>query len=135
MGANPVLSTAGSFASFTASLDALSAPADQDIVLTDFTVSTTTDDWDCVDRFPVILTVEGDSVAQVTVTTPYLHRHYQLETMGASAKLHLNSGVRIPAGRTLSISAGDVVTTTDSSCWSGRTVTIQYTLSGYHTQP
>jgi len=69
------------------------------------------------------------------VTTPYLYQHYQVETVRSSEILHLNSGIRIPAGGTLTVSTGDVVTTTASRCWSGREVNIQYTLSGYHSQP
>ena len=68
MGANPVLSKGGSF-TVGASTAALSGPSDPDqvIVVTDFTVSTDTNDWDCLDRIPVVLTVDGETVGHVAV--------------------------------------------------------------------
>jgi hypothetical protein len=134
IGTNPVLSTAGSF-TVSSSVDALSAPADQDIVITDFAASADTTDWDCLERVLVVLTVDGALVGQLSVTTPYLYQHYQVETSGSSEVLHLNSGIRIPAGSALSVSTGDVLATSPGSCWSGREVNIHYTLSGYHSQP
>jgi hypothetical protein len=135
MGANPVLSKGGSF-TVGSSATALAGPSDSDqvIVVTDFTVSTDTNDWDCLDRIPVVLTVDGETVGHVAVSTPFLYQHYLVDTASSSAVLQLSSGIRVPAGSTLTVSNDPVLSTTPSSCWASRTVNIRYTLSGYYSQ-
>jgi hypothetical protein len=134
MGSNPVVSTGGSFV-MDSSTTALTAPVDKDIVITDVHVSTDTDDFDCLDRIPVLLRVDGVDKGQLSVSTPYHHVYQQVDLSGVSETLSLNSGIRIPAGSDLVLSSGIVRTTTYAGCWSGRTVNVRYTLSGYYAQP
>ena len=117
MGENPVWSTGGHYNSSSPTV-VMTAPADQDVVVTDVVLT-----FDCVSCDPdVDLKVGGTTVGS------YAYRN--LEHYGAS-RSHVSSpfpiqhnytsGLRVPAGESLTIQVSR-----DS---------VNYSLSGYYTQP
>ncbi len=138
-GTNPVFSTGGEF-SFNpddgTSSTVLTAPADQDLVITDVEFSVSSGHMYCGMRAEVDLYVDGEQVGAYTPMSSMM-RFYSSETAFLSAnnaQQTLSSGIRIPADSSL------VVTATryewgGSYCSSSYTQSVRYTLSGYQAQP
>jgi len=126
-GVNPVVSVGGAIyiPSSGTSITPISAPADQDLIITDVVLGiTNTYSSDCDANFQVELGDGSTTLGQFAVGYPNLDK----------AQLHnetisFSSGIRIAAGDALHVS----VTSPWVSC--GYVHTLNYTVSGYHAQP
>lgn len=129
-GANPVVAVGGS-ASDSTTTTLLTAPAGQDLVITDVVLSGYVD-TNCAGHIPVTLsTSSGGTVAGVTVgavqsnaSSPY--------NVSQTPTLNLVSGLPVPAGDSLTMTTGAYSTT---SCGTSITVAVYYTVSGYYAEP
>ena len=117
MGANPVWSVGGQVDS-ASTVEILTAPADQDVVVTDIYITST-----CMNCSPRITLDRGD-------TRLASYRYWQWTDGGSiadsivspeSIKHALVSGLRVPAGETLTLSLS--------------ASSIDYTIAGYYAQP
>ena len=133
-GTNPVVSSGG-----TAFVDAgtavvLTAPPDQDLVLTDV-VLTSFSDSSCKRSHHSNLTLDtGEIVAQFETNSAYSQRYYDYaSTSGLSVQHRFGSGLLVPSGQSLRVE----VTQTGyfGSCGSSSDYGVRYALSGYHAQP
>ena len=109
MGTNPLWSKGGTSSAY--SMDVVTAPVDRDMVLTDLSLST---HYDYDTRTGI--DVGGEPAGRWTVSGK-AGNAYTATTFG----LAMTSGVRVPAGETLSL------TTSGQS--------IDYFMSGYYAQP
>lgn len=110
-GSNPVSAWAGTFSSTAISV--LTAPEDQDIVITDISLSC---NYTCEDRVEMTRS-DGTMVGSFWISGGYSSSYDSL-----SVQQNYSSGIPIPAGQSLSIRTS-----------SGHNAA--YTLSGYHAQP
>ncbi len=132
-GTNPVMAAGGSTSmptSGTATATLVTAPTDQDIIVTDLAISGTSDWSSCSERWPVSLsTSEGTNVGEYTAGIGSTNDY----SFPKELELHLVAGIRVPAGESLQLS-----TYRDEwggSCSWSRTATIRWAISGYHAQP
>ncbi len=124
MGQNPVVSVGGTL-SEGGTTSVFTAPADQDLIITDVVFGVTnTYSYYCDGNFQVQLHRGSEHVAQFAVGHPNLDQS-QLR----NEVISLNSGIRISAGEALDLSF--------NRAWRdcGDFHTLNYTLSGYYAQP
>jgi len=138
-GSNPVFSTGGGF-SFSpdtgTTMEVLTAPADQDLVVTDVGLAVSSGHTYCGMRGEIDLYVDGESVAAFTPMSPII-RFSGSETAflrAGNTVMTFSSGIRVPAGSTLTIEAS-LFEWGGSYCSSSYTQQVRYTLSGYQAQP
>ena len=133
-GTNPVVSSGGTSLAGDGTSVLLTAPTDQDLVLTDV-VLTSFSDSSCKRSHHSNLTLgTGEIVAQFETNSAYSQRYYDYaSTSGLSVQHRFGSGLLVPSGQSLRIE----VTQTDyfGSCGSGPDYGVRYALSGYHAQP
>jgi len=138
-GSNPVVSTGGGFSFETASSttqDVFTAPDDQDLIITDVDFSASSGNSSCGLRAKVDMWVDGEQVAAYTPMSSMM-RFYSSETAFMSAnnaQQSLISGIRVPAGTTLSLEV-KLYEWGGSYCSHEYDQSIRYTLSGYYAQP
>ena len=128
-GVNPVAAYGGEVLGTTPSV-VLTASADQDFVVTDVNLMPRYDNIGCRAMLGVSLNLDtgGSAVAQyqlnweVNVTS-------NSNTTPTHVDSHLNSGIRVPAGSSLSI------TLANHYIWGCGNWGVTYTLSGYHATP
>ena len=132
-GANPVVAAGGSMSMPTtgeATATLITAPADQDVILTDLSISGTSDWSSCSERWPVTLSTSGgENVGEYTTGIGSTNDY----SFPKELELHLLSGIRVPAGESLEIS-----TYRDDwggSCSWSRVATFRWAISGYQAQP
>lgn len=124
-GINPVVSTGGSIMGSVGSATAITAPADQDLVITDIVLGVTnTYSYDCEGNFVVEASSAGTPLGQFAVGHPNLDQA-QLR----SEVISLRSGLRVAAGASLDLT----LSAPYRAC--GDLHTLHYTISGYHAQP
>jgi hypothetical protein len=114
MGTNPLWNNGGNLS--TGSTDIITAPADQDVVVSDLILT-----YGCMDCSPrVSLFVDGTSVGSFRY---YQVKDYYFDAVQSPYPIQhgFRSGLHVPAGSTLSM-------TIDSH-------DVDYTLSGYYAQP
>jgi hypothetical protein len=133
-GSNPVVSAGGSVYAGAGSRVLLTAPSDQDLVLTDV-VLTSFSDSSCKRSHHSSLTLDsGDIVAQFETSSPYAQRYHEYaSSTGLSVQHHFGSGLIVPTGQSVTID----VSQTDSfgSCGTEHSFGVRYAVSGYHAQP
>jgi len=101
-GSNPIVSASGHIdlvSSSTRVSSVLEAPADQDLIITDVVVGLLQNAESC--RATGYLRVEDSSgieLANITVQNPYL-----VNASSSPVQLRLESGLRVPAGRTVDV--------------------------------
>jgi len=131
-GANPVWSTGGD-ATRSSTSSVFTAPADQDVVVTDIGIDFKVKDPTCMMTVVATFKIEGSDtvLSKRSVSMNWWSNSYAGQ--GQTFDVAMNSGLRLPAGETLSL-----VTSSElwDSCESGaRTNDLVYTLSGYYAQP
>jgi hypothetical protein len=125
MGANPVMSIGGSVEPWSA-VEVATAPADSDLVLTDIVLGLASTDPGCRASFSVYL--EDDSGQ---VLGDFALSRSELDKSAPTPLVsNFNSGIRVAAGRTLSVRVDTHYDNCGSSYW-----TTRYTVSGYYAQP
>ena len=128
-GSNPIVSASGhmDLASPTASVAAvLEAPADQDLIITDVVVGMLQNSESCrgTGHFEVVDSA-GVSLANIAVQNPYL-----VNASANPVQIHLDSGLRVPAGRTVDVQWSFVYHYCGYSSYD-----IDWVLSGYLAAP
>ena len=137
-GANPVVSAAGSLALGGGEV-ALTAPSDQDLVITDTVLSVSASDAGCMGAVDYTLsTSDGTAIAHFTsdvtgwreVPLYYYAAYGHSYGTDPTQAIHFNSGLRIQAGDTVEVAVtGRAIRCDDAS------ISARYTLSGYYAQP
>ena len=125
-GQNPIVSATGhiELATRTAHVPGvLTAPDDQDLIITDVVVGVLQDGEACraTGHFEVVDS-EGVSLANVAVQNPYL-----VNAAGSPIQLSLDSGIRVSAGRSV-----DVKWEFKYNYCSYSAYDVDWVLSGYH---
>jgi hypothetical protein len=112
----------------------VSAPADQDVVITDLVLQTGTNRMSCLEQWSVEVWAGSAKLAQFRVITPMYSSYSYVTNTHHAAQVSLTSGLRIPAGEDALL-----ITTRDSSdgssCYDTRVGTLAVTWSGYQSQP
>ena len=131
-GAVPIRSFAGTVSmGGTEVLDTI--PVGQDFIVTDISLAGQSLDFDCMDLMNVDLTTSAGVVASFSISTPYCSGAQCFPD--AQSGIHsLRSGIRVPAGETLSIETSSHNTYTYHSCAASRDAQARYTVSGYLSQ-
>ncbi len=108
------------------------APADQDVIVTDVLLSSSSDSY-CIRAHQSTLTLSsGTVVGQFDTSSSWAKQYADWDSSpGMSVNHAYGSGVRVPAGETLTLSA--------STSWSvgscSGTYGVAYSISGYQSQP
>jgi hypothetical protein len=133
-GANPVVSVGG-YVYHGATETVISAPADQDLVITDMVLASTTDAR-CkrVHRSQFNL-ASGESVASF-ITNSAISDTYNggNSDAGTDGNYHFQSGIRVPAGDALTINVMERWAYGYSCGGSASDYPVHYTISGYLAQ-
>jgi hypothetical protein len=130
LGSNPIRSTAGiiDLGVTTLAGAVISAPTDQDLVLTDVMLGISTENDDA--RISGFLTLQGSDGTDYGVYVLQIGRIYDDGSAGGSRQYVGSTGVRIPAGVTVSLNW-----TSAFASHGGSRHSIAYTLSGYLAKP
>ncbi len=129
MGANPVVSAGGLLVG-EETKSPLSAPEGSNLIIDGVTLAAFDYYSACTGNYSVVLSAGADELARFVVG---LSRpgHSSYSSYTPNTVVSLPSGVRIPAGESLQISA---VANNYESCHDNK-IKIGYTLSGYYAQP
>ncbi len=132
-GVNPVVTGGGSMdmpTSGDATATLVTAPEDQDVIITDLAISGTSDTSSCSERWPVSLrTSTGTNLGEYTAGIGSSNDY----SFPGELQLHLLSGIRVPAGESLELSTHR--NEWGGSCSWSRTATFRWAISGYQAQP
>jgi hypothetical protein len=127
-GVNPVVSVGGELEG-TASHTPLTAPSDQGLLITDIVLTASDSSPYCRAHSTITIHDGGSPLATfavgMTPDTRSYSNHQQL------VPIRLSSGIFIAPGNTLTIETSPRY---QDGC-GGSTMEVEYTLSGYHTQP
>jgi len=132
-GQNPIVSVGGSADMPTGdpvTATVITAPEDQDIIITDINMSGTSDYSGCSERWPVSFTTTGGEIVAAYTSGIGSSNDYSYPD---SLNLQLASGLRVPAGEGLVMSAYREAW--GGSCSWSRVATIRWSLAGYAAQP
>ena len=132
LGQNPVVSAGGSVTS-SQSLMVMSAPSDQDLIITDISL-TSFSPMSCKRNHHTQLFLGSGASVGAFETHSSISRGSYSSSAGLSVQQSLNSGLRIPAGDALYIST-DETGYDGSSCGTYSNYGVRYMISGYHAQP
>ena len=134
-GNNPVVSFGGEVAGGTEDI-VITAPADQDLVITDAILLSTTDSR-CKRAHRTDLRLSGgDVLARMVTNSPYIDRHYYGSVADTgSAGFFLGSGIRVPAGDSLTMEVAQRWAYGENCYGASGDYAVYYTLSGYLAQP
>ena len=127
-GQNPVVSAGGSVTS-SQSVLVMSAPSDQDLIVTDINL-TSYSTMSCKTQ----LVLGSGSTLGAFETHSAISRGSYSSSVGLSVQQSLTSGLRVPAGDTLYIST-DETGSDGSSCGTYTGYGVRYMISGYYAQP
>ena len=133
LGANPIQSFAGTIPG-TGSTSLFTVDADQDFIVTDISFAATSTDTDCMDMIDAQLTTESGAIAAYDLSTRYCYSSNCYSDAG-HVGLSLTSGLRVPAGSSLSLETDLYNSWTWTGCSSGRDTKVKYTIAGYYAQP
>ena len=135
-GANPVFSVGGSVAG-SGNASIVTAPADQDLVVTDVHLQSYTTDRCRRAHRSILQIVGGSAVAHFETSSAYGETGYYepANSIGSLVNQSFGSGVLVPAGSTLQIETAQTWQYSRSSCGPETTGGVRYTLSGYYAQP
>jgi hypothetical protein len=130
-GSNPIVS-AGGVVYGGESTSVFTAPADQDVVVTDLLLSSNADN-ECLRAHQSTLTLSsGAVVGKFDTHSSWVKRYYEYDSSpGLSVSHTFGSGIRVPAGQSLTLSTAE--SWQYGSC-SG-TYGVAYSVSGYQSQP
>ena len=130
-GSNPIVSSGG-LVYASESTTAITAPADQDVILTDVLLSSNSDSA-CLRSHQTALTLSsGIVVGKFVTSSSWARQHYDWDSSpGLSVNHTYGSGIRVPAGETLSLSVTQHWA--EGSCSGSHGVS--YSVSGYQSQP
>ena len=132
-GTNPVVSFGGQV-THSSDNTVLTAPSDQDVIVTDVILSSYSDISCKRSHHSSLSLSSGDIVATFETNSPWAYRHYDYDSdNGQSVNHSFASGLRIPAGESLSLAVtqtGNYGGCSSSSSYGGR-----HTVSGYQAQP
>ena len=132
-GTNPVRSYGG-LLTMDESVALDTTPADQDFIVTDISLMAQSTDVYCLDKIDVSLETDSSTLAAYIVSTGFCYGT-SCESDGQAGAQSLTSGIRVPAGETLSLHSSRFTTYTYSGCTGSRVSQIRYTIAGYYTQP
>ena len=129
-GSNPVVSVGGAV-DRGSSATVMSADTGQDIVITDMAIDHVMNDLTCLTSVGLDFTLasSGDVVAKRVVSSNWWANSYS--GGGHQFDVHMNSGIRVPAGDALLLSTTRHHT---DSCGPSDNPLV-YTVSGYYAQP
>ncbi len=132
LGTNPVWSTGGSVVPDGSASSVITAPADQDLIVTDVVLTPTSPDSICemLLNSELSLAGAGDNLAQYNLSLDIYGGSSNGNTTMQGVNAHYISGLRVPAGETLSLY---VATMAEGYSCSGKYV--MYSISGYKAQP
>jgi len=137
-GENPIYSTGGKVEfnvdSPTTASGIVTAPTDQELVITDVYFSMGSGHSYCAMRAEVDLLIDGEQVAAYAPISPMANLSYNVFLLSRDNQQTLASGIRIPAGSTLDFRLDDF-DSFGSHCDGDYGQTLRYTLSGYYAQP
>lgn len=130
-GSNPIVSSGG-LVYAGESTTVFTAPADQDVIVTDVLLSSNSS-GQCLRAHQSTLTLSsGTVVGKFDTSSSWIKQYYDWDSSaGLSVNHTYGSGLRVPAGESLSLSATQ--TSAGGAC-SG-TYGVAYSLSGYHSRP
>jgi len=130
-GLNPVVSSGG-LVYATESATVVTAPADQDVIVTDVLLSSNTD-ANCIRSHQSTLTLSSGTVVGIFDTSSsWAQKYYDWDSSpGMSVNHTFGSGIRVPAGQSLNLAISQ--SWSQGSC-SG-TYGVAYSISGYRSQP
>ena len=132
--ANPIVATGGT--TFDAESKPLfTAPADQDLIVTDL-VLTSTSHMQCKKGHLSELTLgSGAVLGQFETSSSTARRYYEYDSSaGVSIQHNFGSGLRIPAGDSLTMNVTETSSHGDS-CSPTTSYGVRYSVSGYFAQP
>ena len=132
-GSNPVWSTGGD-ATRSSTSSVFTAPADQDVVVTDIGIDFKVKDPTCLMTVVATFKIEGSDtvLSKRSVSMNWWSNSYSGQ--GQTFDVAMKSGIRLPAGETLSlVMSSEMFDHCDSI--GTRTNDLVYTLSGYYAQP
>lgn len=132
-GSNPVASFAGEI-SGTGSTSLVAIPSGTDFIVTDISLNAKSLDNDCMDMIETKLSTDSTDIAVYDMSTRYCYGS-NCYSDGLKVNQTLQSGLRVPAGSTLTLNSNLYNSFTYSGCSSGRDTTVKYTIAGYYAQP
>jgi hypothetical protein len=113
----------------------LSAPEDQDLIITDLVLDAGTNGTSCIEHWRIDFTIPGATLASTSVSPRFRreggYNYSNDNNYGQGSHLSLRSGLRVPAGTVAQLEA---ISMQHSGC-SSRTGQILWTASGYYAQP
>jgi len=133
-GADPVVSTGAT--ALSGDSDVLfSAPSDQDVVLTDI-VLTSTSTMECKRTHRTVVSLSSGPILGEFETNSGVSRQWSDydSDPGLSVSHSYGSGLRIPAGDSATLSVSQTGAS-GSGCGSSTSYGVRYSVSGYHAQP
>jgi len=113
LGTNPVWSVAGNITSSVGTADLVSAPAEQDLVVTDIQLASASSSFTCAASFTLDTGTQVGRIRFAGIREWGWYGHQS----------SFESGIRVPAGQNLNLST--------SSCG----IDVDYMLTGYYAQP
>jgi hypothetical protein len=117
------------------STEVLSAPEDQDLIITDLVLDAGTNGTSCIEHWRIDFTIPGATLASTSVSPRFRreggYNYSNDNNYGQGSHLSLRSGLRVPAGTVAQLEA---ISMQHSGC-SSRTGQILWTASGYYAQP
>jgi hypothetical protein len=132
-GSNPVASFAGEIAGDDTT-NLVSVPPGTDFIVTDVSLIAKSLDYDCMDMIETKLSTETADIAVYDMSTRYCHGS-NCYSDGLNVNQALESGLRVPAGATLSLHSNLYNSFTYSGCGTWRETAVKYTIAGYYAQP
>ena len=130
--ANPIVSAGGSVTSGQ-SIMVFTAPSDQDLIITDVNISSFSP-MACKRNHHTRLVLGSGSTVGAFETHSSISRGSYSSSAGLAAQHSLSSGLRIPAGDSLTI-ATDETGYDGASCGTYTNYGVRYMLAGYYAQP
>lgn len=137
-GSNPVVSGGTSLAvpyyGSVSTIELITAPADQDLVVTDLILQPGTDRMSCLEQWDAHVTVESQTLAQFLLVTPFYYSGSYISNTHHGDQIHLVSGLRVPAGQSAELQV-ERNRSDGSYCYDTRVASVAVTWTGYLAQP
>jgi hypothetical protein len=133
LGVNPVVSFAGEIPG-TGAASLVSVPEGRDFIVTDISLIAKSLDNDCMDMIEAKLSTDEADIAVYDMSTRYCYSS-NCYSDGLNVNQALGSGLRVPAGSTLTLHSNLYNSFTYAGCSSAREPAVKYTIAGYYAQP
>ena len=138
LGSNPVVSGGTSLAipmdGDAFSTGFITAPAGQDLVVTDLILQPGTDAMTCMEQWDAQVKLGTDTLAQVRLVTPFYYTQGHVTNTHHGEKIALESGIRIPAGQSADLNVLSLYRG-GAYCYTSRNASVAVTWSGFLSQP